>query len=317
MLFRSDVPARLAGGALRSWLPHGYATPGEMLAALGFHTFAHPGAAVGYLASRSPRLAGRIDYGTGALARRVGPVARVAGSLPVEQAALMESRRADGASGDLNLGTDPDERARRIEKRLSGDLDLAPHQAAGIVSNLKAESGLRGINEIRPAIPGSRGGFGWAQWTGPRRVAMERWASARGLDPASDEANYGFLVHELRTEHGALLERLRRAQDAETAAHVFFPYESGNDPGLERHRPGHVAYARNWRPRENRMAAEGGRVDGVSTPPRGKFDHAAVAKSLVAAARREVSKQTRATKSLLGVPDDRIADALARADRSV
>jgi hypothetical protein len=52
------------------------------------------------------------------------------------------------------------------------------HIAVGMVANMRAESGLNpGINEIAPLVPGSRGGFGLYQVTGPRRRQYEAFAS--------------------------------------------------------------------------------------------------------------------------------------------
>jgi len=75
------------------------------------------------------------------------------------------------------------------------DFALTPEQASGVVGNLGAESGLKALQEQRPVR--GRGGFGWAQWTGPRRVAFERWCRERDLDLTSYAANYGFLKAEL------------------------------------------------------------------------------------------------------------------------
>jgi len=75
------------------------------------------------------------------------------------------------------------------------DFGLSPEQAAGVVGNLGAESGLRAVQELRPVR--GRGGFGWAQWTGPRRLAFEQWCHHRNLEPTSYAANYGFLKAEL------------------------------------------------------------------------------------------------------------------------
>lgn len=114
-----------------------------------------------------------------------------------------------------------------IGPRLMGDLmrdfDLTPDQAAGVVGNLAHETGgFRHMQEINPIVPGSRGGFGFAQWTGPRRRQFESWSQEQGLDPNSYEANYGFLSHELRnTPEGRVLGDLRGATDAQTAARVF------------------------------------------------------------------------------------------------
>lgn len=87
--------------------------------------------------------------------------------------------------------------APRVMKQLIADFALTVEQAAGIVGNLGAESGLLAIAERRPLVAGSRGGFGWAQWTGPRRVSFEHFARDRGFDMKSYEANYGYLTAEL------------------------------------------------------------------------------------------------------------------------
>lgn len=117
--------------------------------------------------------------------------------------------------------------ASAVGTRLLGDLmrdfNLTQEQAAGVVGNLAHETGgFKHMQEIKPVVPGSRGGFGFAQWTGPRRVAFEQWAAEKGLDPTSYEANYGFLQHELQnTPEGAVLGPLTQAQTADEAAKVF------------------------------------------------------------------------------------------------
>ena len=62
---------------------------------------------------------------------------------------------------------------RSLGPRLMRDLGLTDLQAAGLLGNLGHESGgFRQLQEVAPAVAGSRGGWGLAQWTGPRRVAM-------------------------------------------------------------------------------------------------------------------------------------------------
>jgi Phage tail lysozyme len=116
-----------------------------------------------------------------------------------------------------------EQKAPWLINQLSRDLGLQPYQAAGVVGHLGHESaGLQAINERNPLIKGSRGGFGWAQWTGPRRRQFERWAAETGLDPASDQANYGFLLREMTTGPEAkVVAALRQAPDAYTAGRVF------------------------------------------------------------------------------------------------
>lgn len=111
----------------------------------------------------------------------------------------------------------------RLAADLQRDFGLSPEQSAGVVGNLAHESGnFRTLQEIRPTVPGSRGGYGYAQWTGPRRVAFEQWSKANNLDPTSYEANYGFLKHELQnTGEGKVLAALKSAPDVGAATQVF------------------------------------------------------------------------------------------------
>lgn len=112
--------------------------------------------------------------------------------------------------------------AMRLQRDLMRDYGLTAEQAAGFVGNLAHESGgFRTLQEVKPLIPGSRGGYGYAQWTGPRRRAFEAWTSQNSLDPASYEANYGFLRHELdNTPEGGFLGDLRAARDVGSATKV-------------------------------------------------------------------------------------------------
>lgn len=113
--------------------------------------------------------------------------------------------------------------APQVIARLSSDLQISPEKAAGIVGQLGHESGgLQAINEYQPVVPGSRGGFGWAQWTGPRRRQFEAWAKQQGMAVTDPEANYGFLLHELTaTPEGRVLDDVRKAPDAIAAGRVF------------------------------------------------------------------------------------------------
>jgi hypothetical protein len=109
-----------------------------------------------------------------------------------------------------------------VAKRLQADFGLSPGAAAGFAGNLAHESGdFKTLQEINPVVAGSRGGFGWAQWTGPRRRAFESWSAQNGLDPASPEANYGFLKNELQnTPEGSVLAALKGVNDPSKAAEI-------------------------------------------------------------------------------------------------
>lgn len=125
-----------------------------------------------------------------------------------------------------NVGKGPSafqEIGPRIKSDLMRDFGLSTAQAAGIVGNLAHESGGFGtLQEINPMIPGSRGGYGYAQWTGPRRRQFESWAAENKLDPASYDANYGFLKHELaNTSEGRVLDRIGQTNDPTQATRIF------------------------------------------------------------------------------------------------
>jgi len=91
-----------------------------------------------------------------------------------------------------------------IMAQLMRDFPITPVDAAAILGNLGHESaGLTTLQEIKPAVPGSKGGYGWVQWTGPRRRAYETYCKRTGKDPASDEANYAYLFLELKGIEGS------------------------------------------------------------------------------------------------------------------
>lgn len=106
---------------------------------------------------------------------------------------------------------------------LQKELNLNPVIASGIVGNLHYESGgFKTLQEIKPLVKGSRGGYGYAQWTGPRRKEFEKWSAENGLNPSSYQANIGFLVHELKnTNEGNVLKLLQNAKTPEEAAKIF------------------------------------------------------------------------------------------------
>jgi plasmid maintenance system antidote protein VapI len=135
------------------------------------------------------------------------------------------------------------DRGKTVMDALIKGLGLTPAQAAGIASNLAAESGISPINEAHPLIPGSRGGFGIAQWTGSRRNDFERWCAENGMNPTSLDANVQFLMYELKNKYGGVLNNVMRSQTARDAARAFFPFESGGSPFLQHHEGDHSAFA--------------------------------------------------------------------------
>jgi hypothetical protein len=103
--------------------------------------------------------------------------------------------------------------APRIMRGLIRDLSISLTDAAAIVGNLGHESGgFRFLQEKKPLVPGSAGGYGWAQWTGPRRRAYEAYCAKNKLDPAGFEANYGYLVFELRNTETRAVPAVKAAK---------------------------------------------------------------------------------------------------------
>lgn len=93
------------------------------------------------------------------------------------------------------------------------------HIARAFAINAMDESGMKpDINEIAPLVPGSRGGYGAMQWTGPRRRGLEAFAAERGL-PVSDQGlQLDYLMYELNGPEAAAWSKIRGAKDTGGAA---------------------------------------------------------------------------------------------------
>ncbi|MGB1215746.1 MAG: phage tail tip lysozyme, partial [Pikeienuella sp.] len=90
------------------------------------------------------------------------------------------------------------------------------HAAVALAGNMAVESRYDpGINEAAPVVPGSRGGFGLIQWTGPRRRQLEAYA---GSNLADMDTQLDFLVHELNTSEARARDAIYGASNAEDAA---------------------------------------------------------------------------------------------------
>lgn len=110
------------------------------------------------------------------------------------------------------------DKAPSIMRALMKDFDLDDLSAAAIVGNLGHESGgFRFLQEKKPLVPGSKGGYGWAQWTGPRRRLYEAYCKRNNLDPASDKANYGFLFVELKGSEAKAIPAVKVAKEVRDA----------------------------------------------------------------------------------------------------
>ena len=91
--------------------------------------------------------------------------------------------------------------------------------AIGMVAGAKSESGLDStVNEKDPTVEKSRGGFGLFQFTGPRRLALEKFAAERNLDPADEDVQIDFASQELRTTEKGAFAKINAAETAQDAA---------------------------------------------------------------------------------------------------
>jgi hypothetical protein len=109
-------------------------------------------------------------------------------------------------------------RAPGIMRRLMADFGLTEVQAAAILGNIGHEcAGFKQMQEIAPV--GGRGGLGWCQWTGSRRVLFEKFLTGR--PPNDEEGNYGFLKHELETTHKKAITNLKNTSALEDGVKAF------------------------------------------------------------------------------------------------
>ena len=144
------------------------------------------------------------------------------------------------------------------------DLDVLDIAAIG--GNGAHESdGFKTLQEIKPVVAGSRGGYGYFQWTGVRRRAFEAWAHKRGLPPDSYEANAGFLIYELRTSEKAALPRLRRAQGLEGKVKAF---ELGYERAGVKHYDSRLRWARKFLAEMPNADSEEPDAEALKLPPK-------------------------------------------------
>lgn len=151
------------------------------------------------------------------------------GLSPVAERLIPVAHRADNPQVALDPGN--------LRDRLASGLGLSGAQAAGVVSGLTMESGLRpGI--VRP------GGadYGLAQWVGPRRDALFRFAQQAGRPAYDPETQIAFLQQEMQ-QNPRLMERLRGARSATEAGHIFHDFLAGGAPEFERLRGWHASRA--------------------------------------------------------------------------
>jgi hypothetical protein len=105
-------------------------------------------------------------------------------------------------------------------RKLIEDFGFSVEDAAAIMGNAGHESGgLTQLQELAPVA--GAGGWGWFQWTGPRRRAFDAYCNRNGLDPKSDKANYGFLFVELSGPESGAVAKTKAARTLEDKVKAF------------------------------------------------------------------------------------------------
>lgn len=127
-------------------------------------------------------------------------------------------------------------------RMLIEDFGVTVEEAAAVFGNAGYESlGFTKLQEIKPVVKGSRGGYGWFQWTGPRRRAFEAYCKKNGFDPSSNDANYKFLFVELTTTEKRSLDKLKAASGLDNKVIAF--EDAFERAGVKRY-PERVKWAR-------------------------------------------------------------------------
>ena len=123
--------------------------------------------------------------------------------------------------------------SKKLVDDLMRDFGLTKVQASAMAGNLAQETGrFQFLQEKKPTVKGSKGGYGFAQWTGPRRKAYEEWAEENELDINTYEANYGYLKEELENRQKGTIEgmgiktikNLKKMDDIDEATQYISEY---------------------------------------------------------------------------------------------
>ncbi|EFH09386.1 phage tail tip lysozyme [Teichococcus cervicalis] len=131
-----------------------------------------------------------------------------------------------GGVPSSRLGAGPADSAPTPRQRQAYEYFLGrgytPEQAAGIVANLRHESGA---NLDHQAVGDNGRAYGVAQWHPERQEDFRRW-SGRDIRQSSFEDQLGFIEHELRGTHRqARIALLNARTAAEAAAAISLFYE--------------------------------------------------------------------------------------------
>jgi hypothetical protein len=137
---------------------------------------------------------------------------------------------------------------------------FSPQLAEAVALNSGDESGFdTSINEAAPTVPGSRGGGGLLQWTGPRRVALENFAAQQGRPWDDPEVQLDFAAQERRGSEKAAYDRAEQAGSvgeaaAAVAREVLRPAKANLDRRVAAYTGGNWSEG-GWSPEGNALRA--------------------------------------------------------------
>lgn len=146
---------------------------------------------------------------------------------------------------------------------------LPEHVADGFILNFQDESALNtGLNEREPIVPGSRGGYGLAQWTGPRRVALETFAQMRGKPVSDLDTQLDFLMTELQGDEARAAGLIMGTQDPGSAAaaiatHFLRPAKEHLDRRVARYTGAPQVVSTQSAPQPSPSGGFGGNMQGI------------------------------------------------------
>src|SRR5262249_36370806 len=110
---------------------------------------------------------------------------RVDGVVGAETWAALDAGKPPGPPPTRTLSL-CDTKGPKIMADLMRDFGLTDIQAAGILGNIGQECGGFTLWQEAHPLGGGQGGYGWCQWTGPRRTSFFAWCAQQGLSVQSD-----------------------------------------------------------------------------------------------------------------------------------
>lgn len=153
------------------------------------------------------------------------------------------------------------EQAPQVVRRLMKDFGLKDYQAAAIMGNLGHESG--GLKQMQEkGMKSGRGGLGWAQWTGSRRVEFEQLAKETGLPIDSPELNYMMLKKELSGKYKGTIDKLKQTTDLKSSVYTF---ERGFERSGDVDKAGNIIKTKQYQSRNNYASQALQSLGGINT----------------------------------------------------